>query len=127
MFIHSKLFNFLLSALAYAIFAFIYTYNLKAAWYHNIPAPDMSFYKIYGYLFLISFMLFLILGIIYLVKDLVSKLIIYILIGDLFFSAYYVWHYSTIIKGWGNNGNIMFITLMLFAISMCKMARLKQL
>jgi len=134
MFIHSKLFNFLLAALGYAIFAFIYTYNLKAAWYNNIPeetlylkVPDMSFYKMYGYLFLISFMLFLIFGIIYLVKDLVSKFIIYILIGDLFFSAYYVWHYSTIIKGGGSNGDIMFITLMLFAISMCKMARLKQL
>jgi hypothetical protein len=133
MFFHSKLFNFLLSLLGYAIFAFSYIYNFKATWYSNIPeetryfkVPDMSIYKMYGYLFLISFILFLIFGIVYLVKDQVLKVINYILIGDLFFTTYYVWHYSTTIKGFGSPGIVMFFTLMLFAISMCKVAGLKQ-
>ncbi len=124
MFFQSKLFKFLLPLSAYILFAIIWAANYKEVWYNNVPEEtqylkggDMGFYMIYAYLFFASFILFLIFGVIYLLKNPVSKLITYILLVDLLFSAYYVWHFSTIPKGWQSNGSIVFVNLALFAFS----------
>ena len=133
MFFQSKLFKFLLPLAAYIFFAVLWIYNYQIIWYANIPeetqylkGQNMGFYMMYTYLFLISFILFLIFGIIYLVKNPVPKFIIYILTGDLVFSAYYVWHYSTTFKDLRSNGDLMFVALALFAFSICKLTRPKQ-
>jgi hypothetical protein len=133
MFFQSKLFRVLLPLAAYLFFAFLWIYNYKFVWYANMPdetqyfrKPNMGFYMMYAYLFFISFSIFLIFGIIYLVRNPVPKFIIYILAVNLIFSAYYVWHYSTILKTWGSNGNFLFLILALFAFSISKLTRPKQ-
>lgn len=92
MFFHSKLFKFLLILFAYLLFAFQWVYNYMAVWYTNVPEetqyfkkPNMGNYTMYAYLLIISFVLFLIFGIIYLIKNPVPKFVTYILIADYFF------------------------------------------
>ena len=128
MFFHSKLFKFLLPLFAYLLFTFQWAYNYMAVWYANVPEETQYFiksnmgnYTMYVYLLIISFVLFLVFGIIYLIKNPVPKFVTYILMADLFFSSYYVWHFSTAFKGLHNTGIIMFCTLIFFGLSIFKL------
>jgi hypothetical protein len=130
MFFKSRLFKFLLPLAAYLLFAFQWLYNYKLVWYANIPeetqylrGTNMGFYMMYAWLQLVSFLLFVILGIIYLVKDPVPAFIRYSLAGILFFSAYFAWHYSTMLRGWHGTGLLQFGNLVLFAVSIFKLSR----
>jgi hypothetical protein len=130
MFFKSKLFKFLLPLVAYLLFAFQWLYNYKLVWYANIPeetqyfrGSNMGFYMMYGWLLIVSFLLFIIFGIIYLVKNPVPVYVRYILAGILFFSAYFVWHYSTMPKGWHSTDFLQFGNLVLFAVSIFKLSR----
>jgi hypothetical protein len=130
MFFKSKLFKFLLPLVAYLLFAFQWAYHYKLVWHANIPeetqyfrGSNMSAYMMYAWLFIVSFLLFIIFGIIYLVKNPVPAYIRYILTGILLFSSYYVWHYSTIPKGWHNTVFLGFGNLVLFALSIFKLNR----
>jgi hypothetical protein len=132
MFFHSKLFKFLLPLFAYLLFAFQWVYNYMAVWYTNVPEetqyfkkPNMGNYTMYGYLLIISFVLFLVFGIIYLIKNPVPKFVTYILMADLFFSSYYVWHYSTAFKGLQSARVIIFCNLVLFGLSIFKLGSSK--
>lgn len=131
MFIHSKLFKFMLPFLAYLLFAFQWTYNYVRVWYANIPEETIFFtgnklglYMIYLYLFAVTFFIFLILGIIYFVKTPASKYLNYFLIGDLLISAYYVWHHSTFPASWHSNGIISFFILIMFGYSIFLLSKI---
>jgi hypothetical protein len=130
MFFQSKLFKFLLPFVAYLLFAFLWAYNYMAVWYSNIPEEtqylrgrNMGFYAGYGYLILFSFLLFLVFGIIYLVKSSVEKYIRYILIAILFLSAYFLWHYSISYKGYQFSSILSFVDLVLFGFSIFNFAK----
>ncbi len=133
MFIQSKKYKLLLPLIAYIFFAVLWIFNYMSIWHSNIPeetefikGKNFSFYIIYGVLFIISFMIFLLFGIIYFVKNSVPKFVTYVLIGNLVFSAYYVWHYSIMFKRLPSNVNFLFLNLVLFAISIFKLANQKQ-
>lgn len=137
MFFHSKLFKFLLPLLSYIFFYILWMYNYIAVWYSNLPEETayvrdklhfgpsaIAYYSIIGYAFTATFILFLILGIIYLVKTHVQKVVIYLLIGDLVFSAYCVWIYSTAFNNtWRSNSFLLFLNLALFAISIFQLTK----
>ena len=101
-----------------------------AVWYTNIPEETQYFFKGsnrhfyigYAYVFLISFVIFIIFGIIYLMKKQVPRFISYILIGDLILSTFYVWHYSTVIPIFYTTGILNYISLVLFAYSIFKLS-----
>lgn len=99
-----------------------------AVWYDNLPnetqyfkPPKMGFYMGFVYLFAVSFLVFLILGIIYLVKDPAPKVVVYLLITDLVLSAYYVWVYTVAFKNLPTPALLLFVTLALFAVSVFKL------
>jgi hypothetical protein len=130
MFFKSKLFNFLLPLAAYILFAFQWLYYYTRIWYGNVPEetqyftrPNMGFYMIYAWVLAISFFLFLIFGIIYLVKKPVPAYIRYIIMVILFVSSYFLWHYSTLPKGWQQMGLLQFGNLILFAVSIFKVSK----
>jgi hypothetical protein len=125
---HSKLFKFLLPLFTFLLFAFEWAYNYMAVWYDNLPnetqyfkPPKMGFYMGFVYLFAVSFLVFLILGIIYLVKDPAPKVVVYLLITDLVLSAYYVWVYTVAFKNLPTPALLLFVTLALFAVSVFKL------
>lgn len=131
---NSKLFKFLLPLFTYLLFAFEWAYNYMTVWYNNVPEetqyfkpPQMGLYMSFVYLFIVTFLLFLILGIIYLVKNTVPKIVIYLLIADLIFSSYYVWVYSISFKKLHTPAIILFVTLALFAFSIFKLGLTKHL
>ncbi len=133
MWFNSKLFKFLLPLFAYLLFAVLWAYNYKTVWYNNFPEetqyfkpPQMGFYMGFIYLFACTFLLFLVLGIIYLIKKSVPKFVLYLLIADLVFSSYYVWAYSITFKNLHTPAFMLFITLALFAFSIFKLSSGKQ-
>ncbi len=99
-----------------------------AVWYANIPeettrfkTPYMGQYMMFAYLFAISFILFIILGVMYMVSHPVKKYVLYSLTAILIFSSYYVWLYSVTIKGWHINPFLQFGNLVLFAAAVFKL------
>lgn len=134
MFFQSKLFKFLLPLLAYLLFAFQLIYNYAMVWYDNIPEQtqylrhkSMGFYMGFVYLFVLTFFIFLVSGIIYLIKTPASKFINYLLIADLFLSAYNVWLHSTSLKSWNSSVTISFFILVLFAYSIFLLSKVDQI
>jgi hypothetical protein len=128
MFFQSKSFKLLLPLLAYLLFAFQWVYNYMAVWYANVPdetqyfkKPQMGYYMMYAYLLLPSFVLFMIFGIIYLLKNPVPKYVTYVLTAVLLFSSYFVWHYSATFKSVHISVMVMFGNLVLFAFSIFKL------
>lgn len=131
MWFQSKLFKFLLSLSAYLLFSFQWAYNYKIVWYANLPdeteyffrSPNMSYYIMYAYLLITCFLLFLIFGLVYLLKSPAPKYVTYILIGVLVVSSYFVWGYSNTFKEIKSMSFIMYLNLVLFAFSIFKLSR----
>jgi hypothetical protein len=133
MFFHSKLFKFLLPLFAYLLFAFQWTYNYKIVWYANMPEEtipfkrvNMGFYMVYAYIIIISLIIFIAFGVIYLTKNPAPKFIKYILLGNLFLSTFNFWNYSTSFKDLHNGGFFSFLILTLFAFSIFKLSGIEQ-
>jgi hypothetical protein len=125
MFIRSKLFRFLLPLFAYLLFFVQWFLGYKIAWYANIPEETMyfrqasqspSFYIIYLYAFIILFLLFLVLGIIYVAKNKRALWLTICLVAVTALSAVAVWHFSIAMKSFYNMG-VMLINLVLFVIA----------
>ena len=124
MFIHSKPFKFLLPFVAYIIFIVIWFYNYLAVWQANSPEetsyfrkPYIAYYMMVGYLIAISFILFLICGIIYLLKKNIKNGFLYIIIGNLILASYFIFIYATTFGSLRSGSNLLFINLSLFVIS----------
>jgi hypothetical protein len=126
---NSKLFTFLLGVAAYLLFAFQWVFNYVAVWYANIPeetqhfskGSNMGFYAGYAYVLILLFILYVVLGIFFLMKSQNPKIIRNILTGVLVISAFCAWHYGTFLHGKRGTAIINFITLALFAISIFKL------
>ncbi len=133
-FFSSNLFKFLFPLFAYLLLVFHWIYNYMAVWYSNIPeetqyflkGSNMGFYVGYAYVFIICFIIFIIFGIIYLTRKRASKFINYILIGILFLSAFFVWHFSITMNFFNRLGIINFIILVLFAVSIFNLSKKEQ-
>jgi hypothetical protein len=129
--------------LAYILLHFIWSYNYIRVWraknndlMHDLmhfkdnrmsclSVPNMSFYEIYACLFASTFILFIIFGIIYVSRKTTSKFINYVLMGNLFLCAYFTWHFAVACKFLDGIGNINFLILLLFAISIFKLSKIE--
>lgn len=126
--INSKLFTFLLGVAAYLLFAFQWVFNYVAVWYANIPeetqffskGSNMGFYAGYAYVLILLFIVYVVLGIVFLTKSKNPKIICNVLTGVLFISAFCAWHYGTFFHSMRGNVIIDFIILVVFAISIFK-------
>ena len=124
MFFRSKLFNFLLPLCAYLFFAIIWAYNFKEVWYNNVPEetlyftkPNMGYYAMIAYTFMATLIIYLVFGLIYLIKKNVGKVIIYLLIFDLILSSYCLWIYAVTFNTWRTNTFLLFLNMAMFVIS----------
>ena len=131
MFFRSKLFKFLLTIFSYFLFAIIWVYNYKEVWYNNIPEetlyfrkPYMGYYTMIAYVFMASFIVYLVFGLIYLIKKHVPGFVTYLLIIDLIISAYCIWIYSVTFNNWRTNSFLLFINMAMFAISIYQLSNL---
>ncbi len=79
----------------------------------------------YAYIFMGTFLIFLTLGIIFLVKKQELNFVRFALIGVLILSAFYVWHYSTEVKSYWGNAIINFLILFLFAFSIFRLRKIE--
>lgn len=120
----TKLINFLLPLAAWLLFAFQWVNNHASAWYANIPeetqylrGAQTQTYIYYAWLWAGTFLLFLVLSIIYLVRDSISRLLLYALIAILFFTSYVVFLFSSGLPRWRSGGPLNYLILLLFAIS----------
>ena len=127
MFFKSRLFKFLLSLFSYLFFVFLWVYNYAKLWYNNVPEetdylraqtlgiPAMA--VMVRYTFLATLFIYLILGTIYLAKTSVSKILIFVLIGNMVISVYCIWIYATkLMHPWSNNIPF-FLNILLFTVS----------
>ena len=131
MFFRSKLFKFLLTIFSYFLFAIIWVYNYKEVWYNNIPEetlyfkrPYMEYYTMIAYVFMASFIVYLVFGLIYLIKKHVPGFVTYLLIIDLIISAYCIWIYAVTFNNWRTNSFLLFINMAMFAISIYQLLNL---
>lgn len=85
--------------------------------------PHMGYYMTTAYIFTATLIIFLILGIIYLLKAPVSKVVVYLLIGNLVISSYCVWICSMTFNSWRSNNFLAFLNLALFAISIFRLTQ----
>jgi hypothetical protein len=126
MFFQSKLFRFLLALTAYLLFFIQWAIAYKLVWYANVPEETIyfkqvyqspGFYVMYVYGFVPLFLIFLVLGIIYLVNGApVNRHMHTWLAAVMSVSAIIVWHYSVVMKGYYHMG-IMLCNLVLCIIA----------
>ena len=132
MFLQSKLFKFLLSCFSYLVFAIVWVNNYLIVLYANQPEETrdfvgpskINFYLMFAYLFIVSLIIFLALGLIYLLKTEVPRFINYLIIGNLFFSTYYVWLYSTKFIDMRTNRIFLFLDLILIGFSIFNFSKI---
>lgn len=120
----TRLINFLLPLAAYFLFAFQWFNTYLNAWYANIPEETQYLrgalsnpYIYYAWLFGITFLLFLTIGIVYLVREKTTRPLIYILMANLLFTSYYVFLFTADYPKWSRTGPVNFLILCLLGIS----------
>lgn len=120
----TRLINFLLPFAAYLLFAFQWFNTYVKAWHANIPEETQYLrgahtnpYIYYAWLFGITFLLFLTLGIIYLVREKTARPLIYILMANLLFTSYYAFLFAADFPKWNRTGVLNFVILCLLGIS----------
>jgi len=120
----TRLINFLLPLAAYLLFAFQWFNTYLKAWYANIPEETQYLrgaltnpYIYYAWLFGITFLLFLTLGIINLVREKTTRLLIYMLMANLLFTSYYAFLFAADFPKWSKTGVVNFVILCLLGVS----------
>ncbi len=121
----TRLINFLLPLAAYFLFAFQWFNTYQKAWYANIPEETQFLkgamtnpYIYYAWLFGITFLLFLITGIVYLVREKTVRPLIYFLMANLLFTGYYVFLFAADFPKWSRTGPVNFLILCLLGGSL---------
>jgi hypothetical protein len=120
----TRLINFLLALAAWLLFAFQWVNNYASAWYANIPEETQylrgahaTTYVYYAWLGGITFLLFLVLSIIYLVRETISRPLLVGLIAVLVFTSYIVFHFSSALPQWRSGGLLNYLILVLLALA----------
>ncbi len=120
----TRLINFLLPLAAYLLFAFQWFTTYLKAWYANIPEETQYLrgaitnpYTYYAWLFGITFLLFLTLGIINLVREKTTRLLNYFIIANLLFTSYYIFLFAADFPKWSRTGPLNFVILCFLGIS----------
>jgi hypothetical protein len=120
----TRLINFLLALTAYLLFAFQWANTYMAAWYANLPEETQylrgshtNTYVYYAWLWGGTFLVFLILSVITLVQDKVSRVLVYILIANLFLTSYNTFLFAADFPKWQSTGPLNFVILCLLGVS----------
>jgi len=126
----TRLINFLLPLAAYFLFAFQWFTTYLKAWSANIPEETQYLrgaitnpYIFYAWLFGITFLLFLTLGTITLVRGKTTRLLNYFIIANLLFTSYYVFLFAADYPKWSRTGPLNFVILCLLGISIFRYYR----
>lgn len=93
-------------------------------WYANIPeetqylkGKQSGIYPLLIYIIGITFAFFLLFGIVHLIKEVVPKIVRYIIIGDLFITTYFVWNHAAFLSGWNRSNIVSYFILVLFGFA----------
>ncbi|HOZ68459.1 MAG TPA: hypothetical protein PLU11_01865 [Chitinophagaceae bacterium] len=123
----TRLINFLLPFAAYLLFAFQWFNTYVKAWYANIPEETQYLrgaltnpYIYYTWLFGITSLLHLTIGIVYLVREKTTRPLIYFLMLNLLFTSYYVFLFAADFPKWSRTGPLNFVILCLLGISIVR-------
>jgi hypothetical protein len=121
MFIHKKLFKFLLPLAGYLLFTYILLRNMVFVWYDNVPEEtinlgrpsQLQMHSMIVTVFATCFVLFLVFGLIFLFRSRDQKAIRYILCAVIFATSYILWLYGiTVLPAW-NKTALLFVNLVL--------------